>query len=142
MIKLYYATSSSSCRKAKTWLIENHLSFEAVNLNTTKLTREELLHILSLTESGTDDVISKKSKAYQALDLDFDSLSLNEIVALIDKNHSLIRRPLIVDEKRLQVGFNDDDMRKFVPRQVRTAQNKFFNHNLHEIYKIRQQDNQ
>ncbi len=28
-------------------------------------------------------------------------------------------RPLVIDDYRLQVGYNEDDIRKFLPRKVR-----------------------
>ena len=34
---------------------------------TSPLTRKELQHILSLTENGTDDIISTRSKIFQKL---------------------------------------------------------------------------
>ncbi|HAF57306.1 MAG TPA: transcriptional regulator Spx, partial [Lactococcus lactis] len=37
----------------------------------------------------------------------------------IVQNQKLLRRPLVVDEHRLQVGYNEDDIRKFLPRKVR-----------------------
>ena len=33
-----------------------------------------------------------------------------------------VRRPIIIDEKRLQVGYNEDEIRRFLPRKVRTFQ--------------------
>lgn len=33
-----------------------------------------------------------------------------------------MRRPIILDEKRLQVGYNEDEIRRFLPRTVRTFQ--------------------
>lgn len=35
----------------------------------------------------------------------------------------MLRRPIMLDEKRLQVGFNEDEIRKFLPRSVRTFLN-------------------
>ena len=35
-------------------------------------------------------------------------------------NPGILRRPIIIDEKRLQVGYNEDEIRRFLPRQVRT----------------------
>ena len=29
------------------------------------------------------------------------------------------RRPIMIDDKRLQVGFNEDEIRRFLPRDVR-----------------------
>ena len=31
-------------------------------------------------------------------------------------------RPIILDVKRLQVGYNEDEIRRFLPRKVRTFQ--------------------
>ena len=32
----------------------------------------------------------------------------------------MLRRPIIIDHKRLQVGYNEDEIRRFLPRKVRT----------------------
>ncbi|GHU37537.1 ArsR family transcriptional regulator [Bacilli bacterium] len=119
MIKIYTVAYSSSCDKAKKWLQEHNLEFEEINLTKAQLTDSEILHLLSLTENGTEEIISKRGKAYQKLNVDLDDLSMSCLVEVIEKNTSLLRRPLIVDEKRLQVGYNEDDIRKFLPRSVR-----------------------
>jgi regulatory protein spx len=41
---------------------------------TSPLTADELQQILSLTENGTDDLISTRSKVFQKLDIDLDEL--------------------------------------------------------------------
>ena len=38
---------------------------------------------------------------------------------LISKNAGLLRRPIVIDDKRLQVGYNEDEIRRFLPRKVR-----------------------
>lgn len=84
-----------------------------------QLSDVEILHLLSLTENGTEEIISKRGKAYQKLNVDLYDLSMNCLIKVIEKNRSLLRRPLIVDNKRLQVGYNEDDIRKFLPQSVR-----------------------
>lgn len=118
MIKLYTIKACYSCNKAREWLNTNDIKFEEVDMED-NITFEELLKILSLTECGTDEIISKKSKTYQYLDLDFENLSLHELVEIISKEPRILRRPLISDSKQLQVGYNEDDIRKFLPRIVR-----------------------
>ncbi|MDV8934952.1 MAG: transcriptional regulator Spx, partial [Carnobacterium sp.] len=34
----------------------------------------------------------------------------------------LLRRPIMLDEKRLQVGYNEDEIRRFLPREVRALE--------------------
>jgi len=31
----------------------------------------------------------------------------------------MLRSPIIIDEKRIQVGYNEMDIRRFIPRKVR-----------------------
>ncbi|GMS54985.1 hypothetical protein NUITMVRE36_19760 [Enterococcus raffinosus] len=88
------------------------------------LTTDEIKEILSLTETGTDEIISTRSKVYEKLDIDFDELSLSELVDIIEEHPSLLRRPLIFDETKFQVGFNEDEIHQFIPREVRRVTSK------------------
>ncbi|MFQ7233951.1 MAG: transcriptional regulator Spx, partial [Enterococcus hulanensis] len=85
MIKLYTSASCTSCRKAKAWLKENGLDFEERNIMSNPLTKDEIKEILSKTETGTDEIISTRSKVYEKLAIDFDDLSLSELVDVIEE---------------------------------------------------------
>ncbi|SDK67055.1 transcriptional regulator Spx [Alkalibacterium thalassium] len=119
MITLYVSPSCTSCRKAKAWLEEQNLEFNEKNIFHEPLTKEEIKQILSLTEEGTSELISYRSQAYQALSEDIDDLSLNELLELFENEPSLIRRPIIMDDRRLQIGYNEEEIRCFLPRKVR-----------------------
>ena len=73
---------------------------------TSPLTNEELRNILALTENGTDDIISTRSKIFQKLNVDVEDLSISALIKLIEENPSLLRRPIILDKKRMQIWFN------------------------------------
>ena len=73
-----------------------------------------------MTEDGTDEIISTRSKTFQKLNINLESLPLQDLFELIRNNPGLLRRPIIIDEKRLQVGYNEDDIRRFLPRKIRT----------------------
>ena len=130
MIKIYTVISCSSCKKAKEWMESHQLEYEEVNLLNDHMTREDFLKILSLTDDGTEEVISKRSRAYQRLNLDCESLSINELVRIFDENRTLLRRPLILDDCRLQVGYNEDDIRTFLPRDIRQVEMKAATENI------------
>lgn len=119
MITLFLAPSCTSCRKARAWLTNHQVPFQEHNILTNALTADELRHILSLTENGTDDIISTRSKVFQKLNLDVDELSISELIHLIETYPTLLRRPIILDEKRMQVGFNEDEIRAFLSRDYR-----------------------
>ncbi|WP_430610851.1 transcriptional regulator Spx [Enterococcus sp. DIV0876] len=119
MISLYTTPSCTSCRKARAWLTENELPFKERNMFSDPLNSEELREILSLTKNGTEDIISTRSKVYQKLDIDLDELKLEELLELIETYPNLLKRPIIIDQHKLQVGYNEEDIRKFVPRNLR-----------------------
>ena len=77
-----------------------------------------------MTENGTEDLISTRSKVFQNIDVDFDDLTITQLLEIVEKNPSILRRPLIMDEKRLQIGFNEDEIRTFLPRNIRKMEMK------------------
>lgn len=125
MITLFLSPSCTSCRKARAWLSKHEVAaFEEHNIITSPLNKEELLQILSFTENGTEDIISTRSKVFQKLAIDVDELSTSSLMELISENPSLLRRPIILDKKRMQIGFNEDEIRAFLPRDYRKQELK------------------
>ncbi|MBG9546055.1 transcriptional regulator SpxA [Cytobacillus firmus] len=123
MITLYTTPSCTSCRKAKAWLEEHDLDYIERKILTEPLTVDEIKSILRLTEDGTDEIISTRSKTFQQLNIKIDSLPLNELYKLIINHPQMLRRPIIQDEKRVQAGYNEEDIRSFLPRKLRTFEN-------------------
>ncbi|MGI8304865.1 transcriptional regulator SpxA [Bacillus paranthracis] len=123
MVVLYTTASCGSCRKAKSWLEENQIDYTEKNIVSNSMTVDELKSILRLTEEGATEIISTRSKTFQDLNINIDELSLNEFYQLIIEHPLMLRRPIMLDEKRLQIGFNDEEIRKFLPRSVRTFLN-------------------
>ncbi|EOL52767.1 regulatory protein spx [Enterococcus faecalis EnGen0239] len=119
MLTLYTSPSCTSCRKARAWLQEDEIPFKERNIFSEPLNIEELKAILIMTEDGTEEIISTRSKVFQKLNMDLDELPLQDLLELVQENPGLLRRPIMIDEKRLQVGFNEDEIRRFLPRDVR-----------------------
>ena len=124
VVTLFTSPSCTSCRKAKAWLIENSIDFKERNIFQDPLTTEEIREILSITEHGTEDIISFRSKTFQKLNIDIDDMPLQELYKVIKDNPGMLRRPIIMDDKRLQVGYNEDEIRRFLPKEIRVNQLK------------------
>jgi regulatory protein spx len=120
MVTVYTTPSCTSCRKAKAWFEEHQIDYIERNIIANPLTIDELKSILRLTEDGTDEIISTNSKRFQELNVDIESLPLKEFYQLIIENPQMLRRPIIQDEKRFQVGYHDEEIRRFLPRRLRT----------------------
>ncbi len=122
LVTVYTSPSCTSCRKAKAGLEEHEIPYSERNIFSEPLTIEEMKEILRMTEDGTDEIISTRSKTFQKLDVNLEAMPLQNLFELIKDNPGLLRRPIIIDEKRLQVGYNEDETRRFLPRRVRTFQ--------------------
>ncbi|WP_341779800.1 transcriptional regulator Spx [Levilactobacillus sp. HBUAS70063] len=122
MINLYIAPSSASSRKARAWLKAHDIAFNERNIKSKPLNAAEVKQILRLTENGSEDIISTRSNVFKELHVDLDSLSVSQLVDLVVKYPDLIKRPIIFDDKRLEVGYNEEKIRRFLPREVRTAE--------------------
>ncbi len=123
LIKIYTVSSCTSCKKAKNWLNAHQLSYNEHNLGKESITKEEILRILAKTENGIASIVSSKNRYAKSLNCDIEELSVNEVIDLITENPRILKSPILIDEKRLQVGYKEDDIRAFLPRSVRNVEN-------------------
>ena len=116
MIRIYTAPSCASCRKVKSWLKEQNIPYMEKNIFSTLLRKNELRELLERSENGTDDIISKRSKIIKENRVDVNDMTTNELIEFIQNNPSVLKRPIIMDERRFQVGFNSEEIRAFIPK--------------------------
>ncbi len=121
MLKIYTSPSCSSCRKVKKWMQEQNIDFVEHNIFAKPLTDKEIKEILFKSENGTDDIISKRSIVFKESNIDFDNMTMNELIKFIKDNPSVIKRPIIVDDRRIQVGYDEEEIRSFIPSIRRIA---------------------
>ncbi|MDY0277361.1 MAG: transcriptional regulator Spx [Acholeplasma sp.] len=119
MITIYTTPSCSSCRKAKKWLDDHKIEYNEKNLFTHPLTDEDIELMLANAENGFDDIISTRSKIFKEENLDIEDMRISELKAFIIKNPSVLKRPIIVDNQKMQVGYNEEEIRIFIPKRLR-----------------------
>ncbi len=119
MIQMYTTPSCSSCRKAKKWFDEHRIAYREKNIFNVKLTRDDIMSMLKNTEGGFEDIISTRSKVFQDYDMNIEDMSLNEMTDFIIENPSVLRRPIIIEDNKMQVGYNEDEIRTFIPKRLR-----------------------
>lgn len=118
-ITLYVTPGSTSCRKSRKWLQGNNIPFVERNIFSESLTFPEIKGIFSLTDNGTEDIISKHSNVIKRKIGDIDQLSLKDLYNFIQVKPRILKSPIIHDEKRLMVGFNEHQIRRFIPKSAR-----------------------
>ena len=119
MITFYYDTSNLSSRKADLWF--DNTGIDVCMRRLPLITREDLLHILYLSENGFSDIMKKEGKT---LDKHKEILDMNvsDGIDFILLHPELLRSPLIFDEHKLMVGYNVEKIRAFIPKQHRRLQ--------------------
>lgn len=113
MIVLYSSPGCASCRKVRKFLKDNGHEFIDKNIFTTLLNEKEIKYLLSRTENGSDDLISKRSKIIMENKIDIDSMSTSELISFIKNNPSVLRRPIIIDVNNFQVGYDEEEIEIF-----------------------------
>lgn len=115
MIVLYSSPGCASCRKVRQWLKNNNLKFVEKNIFTSMLSDKEIKHLLMRSMNGTDDIISKRSKVMRESKLDLDELSMSELITFIQRHPSVLKRPIIMNDKSFLVGYDDEEIDAFLP---------------------------
>ena len=113
MIVLYTSSGCGSCRKAKQWFKDKNIKYIEKNIFTTLLKEDELRFLLSRSENGTDDIISKRSKVIKDNNIDIDSMPLSELISFVQQNPSVLKRPIILNEKSMVVGYDESEIEIF-----------------------------
>jgi len=119
MIQIYTTPSCASCRKAKKWFDQYKIPYSEKNIFSIRLSKEDIYKMLANSENGFEDIISTRSKIFKEKKLDPESMSVQSLVEFIIENPSVLKRPIIINESELQVGYNNEDITIFLPKELR-----------------------
>lgn len=122
MIQIYTTPSCASCRKAKKWFDQYKIPYSEKNIFSIKLSKEDIFKMLANSENGFEDIISTRSKVFKEKHLEPDNMSIQELVNFIIENPSVLKRPIIINENELQVGYNNEDITIFLPKELRNRE--------------------
>ncbi len=128
MIVLYTSPGCASCRKVRQWLKDRNLKFIEKNIFTSVLSEKEIKHLLMRSENGTEDIISRRSKVMQEAQIDLDELSMNELIMFIQRHPSVLKRPIIMNEKSFLVGYDEEEIDAFLPSELRNSKRRYYDH--------------
>ena len=121
MIQIYTTPSCASCRKAKKWFDQYKIQYSEKNIFSIKLSKEDIFRMLANSENGFEDIISTRSKIFKEKKLDPENMSVQALVNFIIEYPSVLKRPIIINESELQVGYNNEDITIFLPKELRNS---------------------
>lgn len=120
MIRIYSHGKNTSDKQAVAWFKSR--GFEICEKKMYHLSKENLLQILALTEQGFSEILKHRAGEGTALRNKLDAiqaLGFNDSVAYIVKNPDVLKSPIIFGDHKLLVGFNAEEIRKFMPKKFR-----------------------
>ena len=99
----------STCQKAKKWLDSHGISYEDRNIKTENPTAEELEQWYHLSGFPLKKFFSTSGLLYKSMHLKekLPEMSEQEQLELLATDGMLVKRPIIVTEDRVLVGFRE-----------------------------------
>lgn len=97
----------STCQKAKKWLEENNIKFESRHIVENNPKKEELKTWISLSGQPVQKFFNTSGILYRELNLKEkrNSASENELLDILSTNGMLVKRPLVITEDTVLIGF-------------------------------------
>lgn len=104
----------STCRNAKKWLDNNHISHTARPIIEQNPTEEELKTWIAESKLPLKSFFNTSGLVYKALQLKdkLPSMSEEEQIKLLASDGKLIKRPLLVNKDFVLVGFKPEEWEK------------------------------
>ncbi len=106
----------STCKKAKKWLEENNIEFEDRNIVEETPTAKELTEWIKKSEGEIKKWFNTSGLKYKELSLKEKLLTMNEEekITLLASDGMLIKRPLVISDKGILVGFKEEKWKKML----------------------------
>ena len=97
---------------------EHHIDYQIHRVE--QISREELLYSLSLSENGLDDLVKLQGSAETLKKIKtLYGVKLNEALDYLKQHPEVLRTPIILTKNKLWVGYQEAEIRQFVPRSRR-----------------------
>jgi Spx/MgsR family transcriptional regulator len=112
MIQVYGIKNCNKVRDTFSWLKENGVEYEFIDLKKEPLTREELQEFVD--RLGLDVLLNRRGMKWRQLGLKDKNLSESELFDQLLEHQTMIKRPVLVKEQAVLVGYDEDAFEAFI----------------------------
>jgi arsenate reductase len=104
----------STCRKAKKWLEENGIESQDRNIVIETPTVQELEEWIKRSKKDIKKWFNTSGLKYRELKLKdkLENMSDKEKIELLASDGMLIKRPILISDRGVNVGFNEEEWKK------------------------------
>ena len=111
MVKFICYPKCTTCRRAKAWLDENGIGYELRDIKLDNPSHEELSAWYEKSGLPLRRFFSTSGLLYKSLDLKnrLPEMSEDEMLALLSTDGMLVKRPLVISDDLVLVGFKESE---------------------------------
>lgn len=104
-------TGWSTCKKARSFLDKHSISYHERNIKTENPTEEELKSWIDKGHYPIKNYFNSRGKIYRELGLKdrLENMSQDEIIKLLATDGMLVKRPILIGEDKVLVGFKEEE---------------------------------
>ncbi|PYZ95767.1 hypothetical protein CR205_15355 [Alteribacter lacisalsi] len=108
-VTFYHYAKCGTCRKAKKWLDDHEVSYEAVDITQNPPSKEQLRDYYEKSGLELKKFFNTSGKKYRELGLKdkVKTADDEELLEILASDGMLIKRPIATDGKKVTVGFNE-----------------------------------
>lgn len=119
MIKIFYSVGCQSSDKAMDWFKERSIDFEKRKIRSISI--KELISLLSLTDKGMEEVLKNKgdSQIEKTKQILSSEMTFEEALIFLKRHPELLRSPILIQKEKYMIGYNSEEIRKFLPQKHR-----------------------
>ena len=111
MLKFICYPKCTTCQKAKKWLDDNKIEYELRDIKLDNPTLEELTEWYKQSGLPLKKFFNTSGLLYKSLDLKnkLPKMTEDEMLNLLASDGMLVKRPLLIGENFVLVGFKEDE---------------------------------
>jgi len=110
----YWYPKCGTCRKAKKWLDDHHLSYKEIHISDNPPSSAELEGYYQKSGLELKKFFNTSGLKYRELGIKdrLKSATEAELLELLASDGMLIKRPILTDGKKVTVGFKEEEFEK------------------------------
>ncbi|WP_165005776.1 MULTISPECIES: Spx/MgsR family RNA polymerase-binding regulatory protein [unclassified Enterococcus] len=113
-VKVYGSAHCVSSLKAKRWLEKQKMPYQFVDLEQKELSAKEAEELCSFEEVQAEQLFATWSEGFHKIQVDLTSIDKYQLILLCQKYKELLRRPLIIIDDVLFIGYNEQLMEQLI----------------------------
>ena len=112
---LYSYSKCSTCRKALKWLDQKGFDYALKDIVNEPPSKNYINLALKIHHLDKKKVFNTRGKKFRSINLDINTLADQKIIQLLQNDGKLVKRPfLVVEEKKIILGFNEHEYNDFL----------------------------